>query len=659
MLTRVVIRGYKCLQRRTKIELRPLTVLTGVNSSGKSSVIQAILLTAQTAQSRYRQSSAVLNGPLVQLGTFGEVVSSGANDMALSLTWTCRAGNDLIEPEPPELRPDVRPYSWSWYPGDSFETDEYDNFRRVDAVTLRYRLCHSAGHQGECNVEDPMIQKADIASLQYSYLHHSHSRCHRVRHIGGIIDLTSTGTTLSGVPRDVSPDYDPPYHHTPTAGTQVPQPGKNATGAWVPPESRAIDVVLNHFLPEFIVADYDRADAMARDLVNRIARRRTTKVARVLFPLYVQLHGTNYEFPQRFEDLVDRLVRDVAARYELTEADARQMQRYLSRKGLRRYYGYESYLTNFLGRLSDTLRDAIATAVDERKREFVEAATSDHHYREQFLLKVTGLDAVSVDLVRRLLTGRIKYLGPLRTEPQASYGGPAWDDPRDVGTHGEHSAAVLASYGATNVECIRPSRVTDAEFEEITSMSLLDATRMWLQHLGVADDLTASDLGAPGYDLVATAPGETRSRALAHLGTGVSQVLPVVVMALLAPRDSLLMFEQPELHLHPRVQARLADFFYAMTLLGKQCLVESHSEYLVDRIRYLCVAESSSRVSDNVGIYFSNRTENGTVFRRIDVNENGVMGDWPDGFFDESKVNSLNILYASLAKRKRRNGDQR
>ncbi|HUS84501.1 MAG TPA: DUF3696 domain-containing protein, partial [Anaerolineales bacterium] len=144
---------------------------------------------------------------------------------------------------------------------------------------------------------------------------------------------------------------------------------------------------------------------------------------------------------------------------------------------------------------------------------------------------------------------------------------------------------------------------------------------------------------------------------LTHVGVGVSQVLPILVASLLAEPDTTLIFEQPELHLHPRVQTLLGDFFLSMTALGKQCIVETHSEYLINRLRFRTAAaiESNPWVSA-LKVYFVERSENGSLFRDVAINEYGAVLDWPEGFFDQSQLEAEAILRAAAVKRKTQKG---
>src|SRR5262249_54266311 len=116
-----------------------------------------------------------------------------------------------------------------------------------------------------------------------------------------------------------------------------------------------------------------------------------------------------------------------------------------------------------------------------------------------------------------------------------------------------------------------------------------------------------------------------------------------------------LVFEQPELHLHPKIQTLLGDFFLSMTILGKQCIVETHSEYLINRLRFRTAAASKKNVWESeLKVYFVERFSEGSTFREVKINEYGAIMDWPEGFFDQSQQEAEAILRAAVQKRKTR-----
>jgi predicted ATPase len=124
-------------------------------------------------------------------------------------------------------------------------------------------------------------------------------------------------------------------------------------------------------------------------------------------------------------------------------------------------------------------------------------------------------------------------------------------------------------------------------------------------------------------------------------------------MCLLSDTDSTLVFEQPELHLHPKVQTLLGDFFLSMALCNKQCIVETHSEYFIDRLRFRIAAASSEKeLNSQAKIYFVEKPSQSSSFREVVINEYGAISDWPEGFFDQSQQQAEAILNAALAKKR-------
>jgi Uncharacterized conserved protein len=175
--------------------------------------------------------------------------------------------------------------------------------------------------------------------------------------------------------------------------------------------------------------------------------------------------------------------------------------------------------------------------------------------------------------------------------------------------------------------------------------------------MGVGTNIETSDKGKLGHEFkVATSQGDSL-HDLTHVGVGVSQVLPILVLSLLSEKGMTLIFEQPELHLHPKVQTRLADFFISMILLKKQCIIETHSEYLINRLRYLSAISEGNYIPENALIYFVEKEDENSTFSPIKINEYGVIKDWPCGFFDENEESAAKILKAAWEKKeKNKNG---
>lgn len=93
-----------------------------------------------------------------------------------------------------------------------------------------------------------------------------------------------------------------------------------------------------------------------------------------------------------------------------------------------------------------------------------------------------------------------------------------------------------------------------------------------------------------------------------------------------------------------------------MSLLGKQCILETHSEYLINRLRFRAAAAITDEVSNAIKMYFVQKVGDSSNFRPVIVNEFGAIPDWPEGFFDQSQSEAEEILRAATRKRQSRGG---
>lgn len=145
---------------------------------------------------------------------------------------------------------------------------------------------------------------------------------------------------------------------------------------------------------------------------------------------------------------------------------------------------------------------------------------------------------------------------------------------------------------------------------------------------------------------------------LTDVGFGISQVLPILVQAYLSPKGSITIIEQPEIHLHPKMQAWLTDALIKIALLEeKRFLIETHSDALVRRLRLRIVDENSALTENDVGIYHleKNKTENCTDFKNIPISPDGDI-TWPSDFMDVEINDTIMIQQMKLNRMLKSNG---
>jgi predicted ATPase len=124
---------------------------------------------------------------------------------------------------------------------------------------------------------------------------------------------------------------------------------------------------------------------------------------------------------------------------------------------------------------------------------------------------------------------------------------------------------------------------------------------------------------------------------ITDVGFGISQVLPILVQGFISPNNTLTMMEQPEVHLHPTMQANLADLFVKIikTNNGKKnqrsLLIETHSEYILNRLRRR-IAEGKDITNEDIAIYAIERVEDNTVINSLEIPVKGNF-KYPEDFY--------------------------
>jgi predicted ATPase len=139
---------------------------------------------------------------------------------------------------------------------------------------------------------------------------------------------------------------------------------------------------------------------------------------------------------------------------------------------------------------------------------------------------------------------------------------------------------------------------------------------------------------------------------LTSVGVGVSQVLPVILLCLKSMPNAVILLEQPELHLHPAMQLKLADFLLACTQTGRQIIVETHSEHLVNRLRRRVAEDQTASLHEHIGLLFAEQSNGVSRYQPTTINRlGGLSGDWPSGFLDIGADEAGEFLLGAMRRR--------
>lgn len=208
----------------------------------------------------------------------------------------------------------------------------------------------------------------------------------------------------------------------------------------------------------------------------------------------------------------------------------------------------------------------------------------------------------------------ITYLGPLREYPERHYIF-SGSSPSNVGKSGRNMSDLLFINQSLIKEVnkwldifgidysMQINRLKDSEVSDVYSMRLIDKI----------SNVSVSPL---------------------DVGFGISQILPIIVQSLIS-KNGTICIEQPEIHIHPRLQTVFGTFLSECIKENNQFIIETHSEHILLRLQRLI--KEGILTNDDISVIYVQRTENGSKCLELRIDEDGdFLDEWPDGFFDEA-----------------------
>lgn len=580
MSTSFYLSNFKGFKEVNPVELKPFTVICGTNNSGKSSLIQSLLLMKQSnienikaPLSVYIQEPLVFNGLYAHLGNYQDVVHNHSNETEVKFSWKVRNENykninseivigfknknvDLLESKEKLFVNNFLFYDFNLNFSLEITRTKGENYR----LTLN-----------NIRLED-FLMKWIFSNLRY-------------------------------------------YQYT-TYTTRVAE----------------------------LVKKFNETKYFAEKVIEKIYFDEVQVKLEGIFPSHLLIKNFAKQSLRELKEILSSMIgvrRVPKYLLQFIEMTISDLDSYIKKTSLKRN---ESRITT-----TDPSHDGSIFPVT--KNEYPYFSKNKEFFLLEPYAEPYAAYRITVVFLRKFWSG-FRYIGPIREAPKRFY---LFDDLRriDIGVNGEYTPLVLAVEQDIIIpkyyRCIyQGKQIIDYELRE--KDKLLESVNWWLSECmklpqidsvagfrGVINQVKLNSSGVP-VDLP-------------DVGFGVSQVLPILVECLRTAEGETIILEQPEIHLHPSLQSKLADFFLCMAKSGKNLVIETHSEHLINRVCLRIAQETSNEIRCLINILFVSFDEQDktSVSKPIKINEYGEIENWPVGFFDEN--DSREILAATLKKR--------
>lgn len=631
MISELQLKNFKSLNMDSAISLSKFSLLCGSNSSGKSSIIQSILMLCQSFSNRLLDNNIVLNGHLCRLGSYQDIRSHRASD--------------------DEVRLKIR------IPLDRQFGYEGTKFKEINLQIAFGRRSKKNNPEDDYH---PVIAHAayevvsENASGESNYDYVSLRQSHDDDQIS-----SSELYPYHGVERFIASRHDKINKEF--------------------PEYEVIGASKTGIMPTSFIIQYDYTKKLSHYVIALLThdsekRRRAPEMleedGEILLPkCFFQSLKSVIEREREYLKSSLEIPSEIMKLMRKTKGLESSLEQEVKRQMIKANFALDPEIIDlafsdlpvvrmkdwkfFINTLDDRVKKNIITLVDKYRLDLQEAwyAGTDTDMRRTTFTSRIFSDAN--EILTQYFSRSVKYLGPLRNEPQAVYSSVGYVEPNSVGLKGEYTAAALHINRNKVIRYHSPIPEGTYAFNSRERLGTVkEACQDWLSYLGVVEKFHTRDKGKLGYELHVQVDQGEYWQDLTHVGVGVSQVLPIVLMFLLSTPDDILIFEQPELHLHPKVQSRLCDLFITMAKAGRQCIVETHSEYLVNRLRLRIAQSIETPINNESSIYFISKENGKSSFEKVDISPYGSINNWPKDFFDQTDREVETIMMAAARKKK-------
>ncbi|MCX5855556.1 MAG: AAA family ATPase [Deltaproteobacteria bacterium] len=621
MFTEIGIENFKAFGKMQRIPLKPITLLYGPNSSGKSSLIQSLLLFKQTLEESGDEKIVLLpKGNLVDLGGYQEFINGHdtRKDFNLSLSYK---------------------YFWAlqnwgaplWAEGEKDDLSlefsfSQDNKSEILLTSIKVR---------ESLYADPLMEWKNVWKIPYlkRAVLNKRSEYEKDGDDQALLDKWLSDLKKSVLVLD-----------------HISMKHALVNRQWDEFTAEGIFLKPINLLKENEIEKRNELIRKRKDEENRKRNEELIKLQRYLEKESQEIKTKYDKLNAKDSGLNDEELQEKKTDLLVRQEKSRQLKKILElSKILHRSImraSYEDVLKMRHFPVSDRLISLSNCFPDEKGNMTGTDAWLFQHIPEFAALGKPVTDTTEIykllniaeflpwtsSLLKEYLR-RIVYIGPLREYPERvySYSG---NIPSNVGKSGKYTPDILMK---------RPDLVAKVN-EWFTKFDIgyklnVDFLKRNLFSLSLVE-------GKTGFDV---SPKD--------VGFGIGQLLPILVQGVLS-ENKILIIEQPEIHVHPRLQAELGSFFSETAGraaikdpfdvdeegFGNQFIIETHSEHLILRLLRLIRDTTNEELKEgekplrpeDVAVIYAKPTEHGTELMELRISEDGDFIDkWPDGFFTE------------------------
>jgi hypothetical protein len=453
MLVNWTLENFKSVAGEISLPLSPITVLVGANSSGKSSIIQSILLIKQTLQYATSDRAIALNGPLIKLGNYDDIRNVLSAGEGFRISWKYdtapreSSANSAIGSRAPLL-----------------------GYRAVSQVEYSTQFgMDPKSPKNELSLLQPVLMSCRVRAVSHTEGEEKHSAEMLVERK---FPDNKNFAAKNWLGESLVSAFGPPY--------SIRKVDKDTKFELLEdhPNGSIVGAVLRHFSPYFVAIEFDVAQRRASQIADAICTMRKSvrfqkeygeqplpaSVAEILDE-WLQTNSEFFSKQKMFFPTIDIAnLRTVSSAIDMLHSLRARMR---TRSGS--FPSLQELQPRLIAEFIKTFKSEIATEL-ERPRLLSDASIQTREYFEQY----------------------VRYLGPLRDEPKPLYPLEALANPTDVGYRGEHTAAVLHLNQLRDIQYVPSSAFLNASTsKEIdrseSKVKLQNAVVDWLSYMGVVE----------------------------------------------------------------------------------------------------------------------------------------------------------------------------